>query len=373
MIERRVSRSWRLWALLPKGAFVLHALSPTSALAQQDDANAAETAAARALAVDGVKLAQAGQCKDAVDKLDRAEKLRHSAIVLGHLGECQVSLGKWVEGSENLRKLLREPLPAEPTPALEQAYQRAAATLKEIKPRIPTLTIVLKAPRDAALSLKLDGAPLPDTVVGVAVPADPGEHTVEIEAPGYLKASASVKLEPGAKESVTLDLKRDPFATAAPKAETAPAAMPSTQTVAPASPALAVSSSSEPDSGTSRILSYVSYGVGAAGLAVGIGFGRAAMQDETDLATRCPNKVCPESVEDDLDSAKTKGMISTIGFGVGAAGVALGTVLLVMSTSGSSSTTQTGALSAQRRVKRPESFRARASIGLGSLMLAGEF
>ena len=125
----------------------------------QDDKSATETAAARSLAIEGLKLAQAGNCSEAVDKLERSEKLRHSPIVLGKLGECLVNLGKVVEGTEALRRMLREPLPPDPTPALQQAYERAQAALDSAKPRLAGLTINVKAPSDAKVSVTVDGAP----------------------------------------------------------------------------------------------------------------------------------------------------------------------------------------------------------------------
>src|SRR5690349_7503694 len=76
-----------------------------AAPARAEDASAAETAAARSLAVDGLKLAQAGDCAGAVPKLERAEKLYHSAVVASRLGECYVTVGRLVEGSEILRKV----------------------------------------------------------------------------------------------------------------------------------------------------------------------------------------------------------------------------------------------------------------------------
>ena len=110
MILPRHRPSW-LWLsafALSSGGLQFGALS--SASAEED--SAAETAAARGLAVDGLKLAQAGKCEEAIPKLEHAEKLHHSAIVLSRLGECQVTVGKLVEGTEMLRKVLREPLPA---------------------------------------------------------------------------------------------------------------------------------------------------------------------------------------------------------------------------------------------------------------------
>jgi len=43
----------------------------------QNEASSADTAAARELAIEGLKLADAGHCAQAIDKLFRAEKLRH--------------------------------------------------------------------------------------------------------------------------------------------------------------------------------------------------------------------------------------------------------------------------------------------------------
>src|SRR3954469_6880206 len=112
-----------------------------AAPAQAEDASAAETAAARSLAVEGLKLAQAGDCAAALPKLERAEKLYHATIVASRLGECYVSVGRLVEGTEILRKLLREPQAADAAPAINKALERAQRTLDAAKPRIAGLTI----------------------------------------------------------------------------------------------------------------------------------------------------------------------------------------------------------------------------------------
>ena len=121
---------------------------PMRPLLAEDDA--AETAAARTLAVDGLKLADSGRCAEAIEKLSRAEKLHHAPIVLGRLGECQVAQGKVVDGTENLRKVLREPLPNNPSSALTKARERAQIALDSAKPKIAVLTISIKGPRDNA-------------------------------------------------------------------------------------------------------------------------------------------------------------------------------------------------------------------------------
>lgn len=328
--------------------------------ARAEDADAAETAAARALAVEGVKLAQADQCDQALEKLEPAEKLKHSPIVLRHLGECQVKVGRWVEGSESLRKLLREPLPADASPALAAAHESATATLRDIKPRIPNMKILLNAPAGADVTIKVDGKEVADSVVGIALPTDPGEHVVEATAPGFFKATSSVKLVPSASAFVTLDLKRDPNAPRPEKAAAATSAPGATHetekaSAAPAHPA-------DHGSNTGKVLAYTSYALAAASLGAGIVFGQSARNDEKALQTACPNHVCSEAQRDALDSAKTKGTISTIAFATAGAGLTLGTILLFTS-SGSHS---------ENASARP-AVRAQAKLGLGSVSVAGDF
>jgi hypothetical protein len=364
MNPRILTCGWRS-PLAPALAIFIGLLAPRAAHAQDD---AAETAAARALAVDGVKLAQADQCADAIDKLDRAEKLKHSPIVLRYLGECQIKVGHWVEGSESLHKLLREPLPDGATPAVEQAYESAAATLHDVKPRIPAMKIVVNAPHDATLALKVDGKDVASSVLGVALPANPGDHTIEVTAPGYLKASSQVKLAPSGNATVSFDLKRDP---SAPLPTTAP--VPATATLA-AAPTAAPTPAPPEDlapaphgSRTARAFAYVSYAVAAVGLGVGIGFGQSAMHDEKSLSGVCPNKVCPPSQKDALDYAQTKGTVSTIGFAVAGGGLALGTVLLITSADPSPKK------NASALPPRTAKFRPRAAIGLGKITLGADF
>lgn len=341
--------------------------APRTAMAA-DDADAAETAAARALAVEGVKLAQTEHCEQALEKLEPAEKLKHSPVVLRHVGECQVKVGRWVEGSESLRKLLREQMPADASPAVAEAYQSAATTLHDIKPRIPNMKIVLNAPADADFTLKVDGKEVADSVVGIALPTDPGEHEIEATAPGFLKVTSSIKLVPSASAFVTLDLKRDPNAPKLVKASAGGAATgaePAHSSPAPIPPAKHV----DQGSNTGKVLGYTSYALAAASLGVGIAFGQSAMNDEKALRATCPNRVCTESQKDALDSAQTKGTISTIAFVTAGAGVTLGTILL-LSSSGSNSE---NAAASTRHTARHSGVRAQAKLGLGSVSVVGDF
>src|SRR5450755_3484906 len=207
-LRRHSSWSWITALALGGGAVQFGLMSN----AQAEEDSAAETAAARTLAVDGLKLAQAGKCDEAIPKLDRAEKLHHSAIVLSRLGECEVSQGKLVEGTEMLRKVLREALPPNPSPALSKAYEHAQNTLDSAKPEIAGLTISVSAPQGTELHLTVDGQAVASTLLDSELPADPGDHVVEATATGFLKAASRVTLTTADKKTVTLKLEVDPNA-----------------------------------------------------------------------------------------------------------------------------------------------------------------
>jgi PEGA domain len=297
-------------------------------VAKAEDASAAETAAARSLAVEGLRLAQANNCADAVPKLERAEKLYHSAVVASRLGECYVSVGRLVEGTEVLRKVLREPLPADATPALSKALDRAQRALDAAKPRIAGLTLKVAAVPD--MHVKIDGKPLPSALLDSEVPTDPGEHSIEVSAPGYLRSGARISVTDGEKKSVTLTLWRDPNAVVAPapKSEAAALVPTSAPAASEAEPRAPVASSSPATArGPNRTAAYLALGIGAAGVAAGGVLGVLTLQRHEDLQGRCPNDVCASDQQSNLDGAKQLGNFSTIAFGVGGAGLVLGSVL----------------------------------------------
>ncbi len=297
--------------------------------ARAEDASAAETATARSLAVEGLKLAQANDCADAVPKLERAEKLYHSAVVASRLGECYVNLGRLVEGTEVLRKVLREPQAADATPALTKALDRAQRVLDAAKPRIAGLTIKVASVPD--MRVKIDGNVVPSALVDTEVATDPGEHSVEVTAPGFLKSATHLGLAEGEKKSVTLTLSRDPNAATTPAPAAAATAngsggAPSTNAAGQAD-STPSNTGATPTRETNRTAAYVSFGVGAAGVAAGGVLGLLTIKRYNDIHGHCPNDVCSSDQQRGLDSAKRLGTSSTIAFGVGGAGLVLGSVL----------------------------------------------
>jgi len=341
------------------------ALLLASAPAWGEEPSAGDTAAARDLAIEGLKLADADHCAPAIEKLARAEKLRHSAIVLGRLGECRIQIGKIVEGTEDLQRMLHEPLPANPPANLLRARERAQAALDAAKPNLAYLAISVKGPTEN-ITVTVDGQPMSALLLDRERPTDPGEHLVEASAPGYVKASRRLTIGVGERQEVTMKLAVDPQATTpSVAAPNKPQEEVSTEKQVSSTPApLAPPTQQqprEPGASSTQTASYILMGAGAAVLAGGGVFGFLALDKKNSLDGKCPNGLCQPGTEGTLDSAKQYATVSTILVGTGAAAVALGSILYF--TSGSSSSEE----------HPPVGFRARGYIGVGQAGFAGTF
>ncbi|HEV8549542.1 MAG TPA: hypothetical protein VGQ57_10955, partial [Polyangiaceae bacterium] len=310
--------------LVARAAFALGVVLTFSvaapAAAQENQAE--NVAAARSLGIEGVQLAEAGKCPEAIEKLLRAEALYHAPTILGRLGECQVNVGQIVMGTENLNRVVREQLPANAPKAFKDAQARAQKALDAALPRIGHLTVIVE-PKEAKIAVTVSGVSVPSALVGVERPTDPGKHEVVASAPGYLTQQTTIDLAEAGRETVTLRLPIDPNA---PK-EGAIAPVAATTTTPPPQPP----PETPPPHGNQNIrtLSYVLIGVGAVGVATGSITGAMALSKKGDLD--CPQNHCSGSEADALDSAKSVALVSTISFAVGIPAAVAGTVLLLTS------------------------------------------
>jgi hypothetical protein len=274
---------------------------------------AADIAAARILGEDGLALADAGSCDKAIEKLDRAERLRHAPTTAGRLGECEIQLGRLVAGTEHLRRITREALAPTAPPIFVDAVARARGLLEQTLPRIPVLRISVKAPAGARFVVTVDGDPVPDAVVDNDRPADPGPHTIRVTAYGFIGAPRTVILNEGETKIVSLQLDPDPHA------------------VLLGPPPLPVGDVGESHASSGQSTAgFVALGIGAVGLAAGIGGGIVVALESADLSSSCgPSRVCPPDKQSEIGSAKTWATVSTTGFIVAGVGLGTGLVLLL--------------------------------------------
>jgi hypothetical protein len=295
------------------------------------DTSDEQKAAARMLGTDGVKLAMAGDCPHAVDKLTRAEALLHAPTTAVWLGQCDIQLGRLVAGTEILNRVLRESLPEGAPKSWVDAKQRAQGLFDAAEPRIAKLTIHVDRPTGVEPQVTIDGEAVPSVLLDNERPTDPGTHHVMASALGLTAATADVSLTDGQSARVSLRLEG--------QAQGATWALSAQSTSQPpqvqgASPQAAQAQATQPvppapASTPNRAPAFVSFGIGAAGLVFGSVFGVVALGDKSRLDSACVDKGCPQSSQSDIDAMHRDSLLSTIGIGVGVVGAALGTIFLV--------------------------------------------
>jgi len=316
---------------------------------------AADIAAARSLGIEGVKLADAGNCAEAVDKLARAEALHHAPTILGRLGECQVELGKLVEGTEHLQKVVREPLAPNAPAAFVAAVERAKKVLAVAQPKIAQLTLVIEP---ATATVTIDGVAISAASIGTPRPIDPGAHEITVSAPGFTTATSKIVL--AVSEVRKLERKLEPVPVVEPKVEPKPvepavAPPPPPPVAKPAPPTKDPPEPTEAGGVDGRTVAWVALGIGAAGLISGATFGIVALDARNSLDHDCPDRKCPPDAEKQLDDANDWATLSTVGFVVAGAGAGVSAFLFATTPS------------------KPAHASIAPVLGLGSLGLRGVF
>jgi hypothetical protein len=195
-----------------------------------------------------------------------------------------------------------------------------ARRVAEVNTAIPTIVFAAKDAAGSdliAVKVTMDGQPIAERLEGTAFSIDPGAHTFTFEAPGQSAIQKQLVIREGEKDRREAII----FGGAAP-----PVPPPAASLISTSEPAQPAANSS--GLGTQRILAIVAGGVGVVGLGLGIGYGARAMSKHDDASKACPNSQCPTSNGVNLwNQAVTAGNISTVGFIVGALGLAGGAAL----------------------------------------------
>jgi hypothetical protein len=299
--------SWRLTRLL-----LAVLLLCTSASAAPSDAKEE----ARALAEQAGDALDAGNSKRAIELVTQAEALYHAPTHLIIAAEAHERLGALVEAAELYERIVAEPLPAGSPPAFKAAQNDAIERVRALIARIPSLLVRI-SPASARARITVDEQPF-EGATDAAKRLNPGTHTVRASAAGFQSYEKTVELKRGGVVTLEITLQRVEGAEqAAPRPEAA-------ATTAPTAPPDEV----QP---RSKVPAYIAFGVGVVGLGVGAVTGKMSLDRVAELDDTCPDKRCPSGRQADIDDARLLGNISTIGFGVGAAGIAAGVVLLITS------------------------------------------
>lgn len=311
-------------------------------------AAADERAAARAAATAGFKAYSDGRYADAMTLFAKAESLLHAPPHLLYYARSSVKLGKLVQANEAYLKILRETLPADAPKAFVEAQTAAAAEQPKVEQSLPRLTIVVTGNEAKQAQVTVNGVEVPQALIGIPAPHDPGDLELEAIAPGWRSKKEKLTLKEGERQTVKLTLDvRD--VTAKPKVfETTP-------------------TPSAPKTGL-KVAGWVSVVIGVAGLGAGTYFlvdNRNNREAANALCT-LPNGVCPSAQRSAIESydstANTDAILSWITYGVGGAAVVAGAVMLILSRGGS-----------EAAAPPPKTAEVHPWIGFGSVGLAGSF
>jgi hypothetical protein len=186
------------------------AVTTTAGLAKADPNNPSDSdkAAARPFAIEGLRLAQAGNCREAAEQLEKAEALVHAPTTAVPLAQCEIQLGKIIAGTELLNRVLNETLPPNAPPSWADAKKQARTILDAAEPKVAKLRIHVEVPAGVTLNpeVTVDGQPVPKVLLDNDRPTDPGPHHIVAKQAGVGGAEADVSLTPGQMLPVDLRL-----------------------------------------------------------------------------------------------------------------------------------------------------------------------
>jgi len=144
----------------------------------QSTADLATRAAARDLAVQGIRAYQAGEYDSASLTLEKAYRLFATPTLGLWSARASVQRGLWIEAAERYRETLRLQATVGDTDMQQKAQKDAAAELESLEQRLPAVSIQLVDTTASGVTLRVDDSEVPIDLLGVRRPINPGKHIV---------------------------------------------------------------------------------------------------------------------------------------------------------------------------------------------------
>jgi hypothetical protein len=282
--------------------------------------SASDRATARALAGEGYVALKEKDYATAEDRFRRADELIHAPTLVVDHARALTGLGRFGEAYAAYESVTKEEVPANAPAVWKGAVKNAEREIQAIKPRVAWLTIQVTGPLEA--HVEVDGRVLPPEVLGQRRPENPGDRTFVVSAPGFISQEEKRLLTEGADTTLHIEL--------LPERKPEPIVVTKQIISSPRE------GEAERKGNPYRVLTYVSFGVSAAGLATGAVAGILWVKLRGDITSSCGGLVC--NAQNDSEASRqradkrrydTLGSISGVGFAVGIAGAAAGTALLL--------------------------------------------
>ena len=296
----------------------LAAIVATTALLAAGTASA-DPPSADALFREGRRLLEEGRTDEACLTLAQSQAQDPSSGTLLNLGLCH-------EVQHKLATAWSDYVAAAQLARDQGRMDRASVAEKkasELEPRLSYLTVTAGAPVPG-LAIARGDVLLGPSLLGSAVPLDPGSYTVTASAPGRRPWKTTVDVAEAEFKSVQVP-ELEPEAAPAP----APELPPAPRAVVEAPPAAPPVAAPPPATG-GHAVGWIIGGTGVAALAVGAGFGLASFSSYHDAESLCPShRNCSIDALSARSSATARAWVSNVAFGVGLVGTGIGTWLLL--------------------------------------------
>lgn len=307
MVLRRVVRA-ALGAIVPALVLVcLLAAVPGHAAPEAPDV-AQRRAQAGQLADEALALLEQRRCQDALAKFREADETLHSPVFVLFMARSELCLGNLVEAHALLKRVVGEKLAEYAPDTFWKAKRDAQKELRALDPRVPRWTLRVVGAPLSEVTVKVDGKTVDAVELRTPAPINPGEHVVAAETADGRQGEESFTASAGELSTVEIDLGE---ATVEPPPDDGQPEQSEGWWTSPYLPA------------------GIAYGVGGAGLIMGVITGAIFVDRADDLKERCPDDRCAPEDEEEGEAVSTLGTVSTIGFVVAGVGAVAGTVLLL--------------------------------------------
>jgi len=303
---------------------------PHLAFAQSDE----DRSLARAMGQEGQDALDKKDFRTAEDRFKRAVRVFDDAkapvpptLLLGY-ARAAAGNGHLIGAQEAYNRIIRTGTPPGAPAVFVNAVEDAKKEIDPVSARVPKATITVSGCDNPHVTL--DDVAMSNAALGIKRPVDPGTHSVKATADGCGPGEVTFTVAEGKEADAPIKLTKSATATVPPV--TPPPAIPPPGDTPPANPPAGNPPGGDTGGGggsTQKTLGFVSLGVGGVGLIAGTITGILAAGKASDLKAACTNGICGADQQSNIDSYKTMGTISTVGFIVGGVGVAAGLVLIL--------------------------------------------
>ena len=293
------------------------------------DSTASGRDLARSVAVTGREAFYAGDYETALALFRRAYTLFPAPTVVLYEARSLEKLGFWLEALEAYVRTTQMPVDGAPA-QFSEAVAAAREEARDLRSRIPTLTLKVDgvSGHDPSLELSINGRAIGAAQLGQAQSLNPGVYQVSGSVSPDRRDESKVVLEKGQNLTVVLALAAPSLTPPPPGGSNADGSL---------------VDYSDASSRPTPWLAYAAGGVGVAGVGTGLVTGLMATSKHSEAETACgEDRICPPGTEA-VNAFRTLRLISTVSYGIGAAGIAAGVVLWLTASDGDEST-QVGAI-----------------------------